>query len=349
MIYLHLEFCWREKLETEAMGQSKYDYSDAVPVRDREVAPRRPRSEISAKALAREGYPVASLRPPPGTKLENVANMPFHNFEPAPELLKSPVHNFGGRILKLLKLKKKSSSATSTHFLPMEEFQPAMQTFHFHDLITHSTQFPTPKVEDARKRYNYDSEEHSDNYVSDSNTCSSSIGSSSRTSTSSAQSFDSNRSTGTQRSSFLSSGQLSNTQIMANILMSIMDEHSSTREELGSSEDEHLASRIGPHESAILHQPRHRICEDSPSVLARRPSSKLRGPHESAWHEPRYEYFVDSPLARGRRSTASKQSSGRNTPNARGRSSVDGRLTSPRPSHRFEKLDLSRIEVSKVR
>lgn len=327
------------------MGLSKYGYSKAIPVVNKEATePRRPRSEISATALAREGYDVAPLRPPPGTKLSNAANMPFHNFEPSPELLKSsPGHNFGGKILKFLKLKKKPGSATTTHFLAMEpEYEPSMQTFHFQDLITHSTQFPTPMVEDVRKRYNYDSEDHSDNYVSDTNT-SASIASSSRNSNSSGQSFDSNRSSGTPRSPFLSSGQLSNTQIMASILMSILDEedNTSTSEELGSSEDEHPASLNGPHESA-WHQSQHEICADSPTLRGRR-TSKLHGPHESAWHEA----YVDSP--RGRQGSASKPSSGRFILKAGARISTDGRLTSPGPSRRFGKLDLSRIEVSKLR
>lgn len=332
------------------MGRLKCDYSDAVPAVNMEAAPRRPRSEVSATALAKEGYAVPQLRPPPGTKLANVADLPFHNFEPSPERLRSPGHNLGGKIMKLLGLKKRLSSATTTtHFLPMEEYQPSMQTFEFQDLITHSTQFPTPMIEEVRKRYIYDSEDHSDNYVSDSNNCSSaSIASSSRNSNSSAQSFDSNRSSGTPRTPFLSSGQLSNTQIMANILMSIMDEEDSdTSEELGSSEDEHPATSLpGPR-----HQPGAEMCVDSPTVRGRQSSaaSKLDGPHESAWHEPRDEIFVDSPTARGRQSSASKYGSGRHALKTGGRSSVDGRLTSPGPSRRFGKLDLSRIEVSKLR
>lgn len=324
------------------MGLSRYDYSKAVPVVNKEESqPRRPRSEISATALARQGYAVAPLRPPPGTKMSNAANLPFHNFEPSPELLKSSPQTFGGKILKFLKLRKKPSSATTTHFLAMEpEHKPSMQTFHFQDLNTHSTQFPTPLVEDVRKRYNYDSEEHSD--VSDTNT-SASITSSSRNSNSSGQSFDSNRSSGTPRSSLLPNGQLSNTQIMANILMSILDEEGNTTsasEELGSSEDEHPASLNGPHESA-WHQT-HQVCADSPILRGRR-TSKLDGPHESAWHEA----YVDSPKAR--QGSASKPTSGRFILKA-GASIIDGgRLTSPGPSRRFGKLDLSRIEVSKLR
>lgn len=328
------------------MGQSKYENSFAIPG---EAAPRRPRSEISATALAMEGYPgVAPLRPPPGAKLANVADLPFHNFEPAPELLKSPSgHNYlGGKILQLLKLKKKPST-TTTHFLAMPEFHPtSVQTVHFQDIITHSTQFPTPMTEDVRKRFNDDSEEHS----SDNCSSSASIASSSRNSSSSAQSFDSNRSSGTtSRSSFLCSGQqLSNTQIMAHILMSIMHEKDNNEELPESSEDEHQLN--GPHESA-WHQPaRDEInCADSPTVFGGRrssASSKLNGPHESAWHEPRDEMFVDSP--RGRHSSASKHSSGRHTPKVGGRYSVDGRLTSPGPSRRFGKLDLSRVDVHKL-
>lgn len=63
---------------------------------------------------------------------------------------------------------------------------------------------------------------------------------------------------------------------------------------------------------------------------------RLDGPHESAWHQPRDETF--------RRSSASKHNnSGRNTPRL-GRCSIDSHLTSPGPSRRYGKLDLSRLD-----
>jgi hypothetical protein len=284
-------------------------------------ADRGARSEMSATAL--QGFPVAPLRPPPGAKPGNLAELPFDNFEPPPELLKSSGWRFGGKILKLLsKLRRKSSSGATTSRLrtAVEELDQG-RVFHFQDLISHSTQFPTPLIDDVTKRYNYDSDEHSGTQNSSSSS-SSTISSSSRNSNSSE--FDSHRSSGTPRSPFCS-GPLSNSQLMASILISIMDEEdsaSASSEEHGSSEDE-------------VHS--------------------LTGPHESAWHQPRDEMLaVDSPTGRGRQSGSSSKhlvNSGRHAPKSNTRSAlaVDGRLTSPGPSRRFGKLNLSRIEAHKLR
>ncbi|KAG0582249.1 hypothetical protein KC19_3G045800 [Ceratodon purpureus] len=312
------------------MGQSKCDLSYAMPAANWDGAPRRPVAEVSGRAL--EGFPVTHLRPPPGAKPANLADLPFDNFEPPPELLKPSRNNLGGKILKLLKLRKKSSSAAPAVNLPMEDFhQPSLRVLHFQDLISHSTQFPSPvqvgfQVDDVTKRYNYDSDEHSGNYASDTQTSSSSmISSSSRNSNSSE--LESNRSSGTPRSPCLYSGQLTNSQLMANILISIMDEEDNAS---GSASDEHGSSE-----------------DDIPTMAS------LNGPHESAWHQPRDEMFnADSPTVRGRQSTSMKHlsSSGHHTPKAGTRTSVAvNGLTSPGPSRRFGKLDLSRIEVHKFR
>lgn len=221
---------------------------------------------------------------------------------PSPSLKHSSGHHqVGGKILKFLKLRKKST-------ISQEAFQPSLTTFRFQDQSPSSV-----SVEDVDlERYHYDADEHSENV---NNNCdrhhyrsASSATSTSSRSSASTQSFSSmtSRSSAvTPRASFMlgQNGHQSGAQLMANILISIsnLDED----DEIGYEYD-------------------HR----------------LDGPHESAWHQPRDEMFA----AAGRHSSANKQSnSGRNTPRL-GRCSIDSHLTSPGPSRRFGKLDLSRID-----
>ena len=298
----------------DTMGPLKREPLYAIPVANHRDAapPRMAKAEFGAAAL--EACPATSLRPPPGIKLSNVADLPFENFEPPPELLKSSGQHLGGKILKLLKLRKKPTTTTTATYLPMDDYfhQPPLRVLHIQDLISHSTQFPSPHLDDVSKRYQYDSDEHSGNYASDTQSSSSAsvMSSSSRNSNSV---FDSHRSLG-------SSGRLSSSRLMATILMSIMDDEDSTAsdEYQGSSEDDHAI---------------------------------LDGPHESAWHNPRDEPGnADSPTVRGRQSS-SIHSSRRHTPKAGIMQSAvaNARLTSPGPSRRFGKLDLSRNEVYKLR
>jgi len=163
------------------------------------------------------------------------------------------------------------------------------------------------------ERYHYDSDQHSEGVNCDRHHrsfCSAASDASSSRSATSAQSFNSttSRASGTPRTSFMlaGSGHQSSAQLMANILISISN----------LDEDDEFGFEY-----------------DHPTTLD--------GPHESAWHQPRDEMFA-APLVAGRYSSA-KENSGRNTPRL-GRCSVDLHLTSPGPSRRFGKLDLSRID-----
>ncbi|KAG0599355.1 hypothetical protein M758_12G146100 [Ceratodon purpureus] len=263
------------------------------------------------------GSPVPS--PEAGTSSRvrvpiDIAELPLDSAcePPSPSSKHSAGYHVGGKILKFLKLRKSSKSSA---IVSQEALQPALTTFRFQDQGNMSKRFAS--VEDVDlERYHYDSDEHSENVSTSGancerrrrNSCSTSASSSTRSSAS-AQSFrsmTSRSSVTTPRSSFiLGSGYQSNAQLMANILISIS--HLDEEDENGSDHD-HPA---------------------------------LNGPHESAWHQPRDEILAASPG--GARISSAKQSSGRNTPRI-GRCSLDVHLTSPGPSRRFGKLDLSRLD-----
>lgn len=289
------------------MGPLKHDpNSYAIPIANWDAAPTR-RAESEFGAAEPEAFPATPLRPPPGVKLSNVADLPFQNFEPSPELLKSSGDHLGGKIVKLLKLRKKPT--TTQLFVEKSYFhQPPLRVLHFQDLISHSTQFPNLPIDDVTKRYHYDSDEHSGSYASDIQSSSSASVMSSFSRNSNSSEFDSNRSSG-------SSGKLSNSQLMANILMSIMD-------------DDDSAAREEYHGSSGL---------DDQAIM-----ESVNCPHESAWHQPRDEMLnSDSPTIRGRQSSIIHSSRHHTRKAGITRSVADGRLTSPGSSRRFGKLGLS--------
>lgn len=241
-----------------------------------------------------------------------IAELPLEILEPPSPSLKHSGHQVGDKILKFLKLRKKSNSEARPSQVAC---QPSLATFRFQDqrVTKHAA-----SVEDVDlERYHYDSDENSESFSTSGATCDRHHGSScsasdpsSSRSSASAQSFSSMTSRSsvtpgyTPRSSFIcggTSGHQSGAQLMANILISISN----------LDEDDEIGYEY-----------------DHPS---------LDGPHESAWHQPRDEMFAAV------RHSSAKQSSGRNTPRL-GRCSVDLHLTSPGPSRRFGKLDLSRIE-----
>jgi hypothetical protein len=238
----------------------------------------------------------------------NIAELPLDSCEAALPSSKHAGQHVGGKILKFLKLRKKVNSAAA---FSQEALQPSLTTFRFQDQGSVSKH--RASVEDVDlERYHYDSDEHSESVSTSGrdrhrrNSCSTSSSSSTRSSAS-AQSFSSmtSRSSVATPHSFLISGHQSGAQLMANILISISN---LDEDDEHSSEDDHPA---------------------------------LNGPHESAWHQPRDEILGGS--SSGARISSAKQSSGRNTPKA-GRCSLDVHLTSPGPSRRFGKLDLSRID-----
>lgn len=236
----------------------------------------------------------------------DIAERPLDGAEaPSSSVKQSSRQRVGGKILKLLKFRKKTNSAGAK--LSDEALQPSLTTFRFQDQ-SGSKRFGS--VEDVDlERYHYDSDEPRENVNerhrrnSSGNSCSTSISTSSRSSAS-AQSFSSmtsRSSVTTPRASFILSGHQSGAQLMANILISISN----------LDEDDELGSEFD--------HPVH------------------NGPHESAWHQTRDE------ILGGPRISSAKQSSGRNTPRL-GRCSLDVHLTSPGPSRRFGKLDLSKID-----
>lgn len=296
----------------DRMG-SKCEISNTLHVAKWETPPVRSKLDVSG------GSPLPTLSPgscaPPRVHAPiDIAELPLESsFEPpSPSPKQSAGHQVGGKILKFLKLRKKSNSETT---ISQETFRPSLTTFRFQD---QSKRFAS--VEDVDlERYHYDSDEHSESVsTSGANNCgrhhhrsSCSASSDSASSSRSSQSFSSmtSRSSVTPRASFIlaAPGHQSGAQLMANILISISN----------LDEDDELGYE----------------CDHPPA---------LDGPHESAWHQPRDEMFA-APLGAGRHSSAAKPNSGRNTPRL-GRCSIDLHLTSPGPSRRFGKLDLSRID-----
>ena len=244
----------------------------------------------------------------------NIAELPLDCCELPSTSSKHSGQHVGGKILKFLKLRKKSDSTAT---FSQAALQPSLTTFRFQDQANMSERVAS--VEDVDlERYHYDSDEHSENVSTSGancdrnrrNSCSTSASSSTRSS-GSGQSFSSMTTRSvvtTPRTSFFLPRHQSGAQLMANILISIsnLDE-----------DDEH--------DSDYDH--------DHPA---------LNGPHESAWHQPRDEILAASPGG-ARLISAKPGNSGRNTPRI-GRCSLDVHLTSPGPSRRFGKLDLCRIE-----
>lgn len=254
---------------------------------------------------------TSHLRPAPGDRTSRGLKSMDLSQVPSSGSPKSSGQHIGGRIMKLLKLRKKSSSKTSITVLSQESLEPSLHTFRFQDQIGIKG---FAAVEDVMERYHYDSDEHSGSYVASGhcdrpgpNSCSTSGRSSA-----SAQSFGSSnvsRPVTPRANSILAGHGQSSAALMANILISIshMDE-----------EDEH-------------------------SCGLRPPTAE--GPHESAWHQPRDEIYAESP--RGKH-LSSKLNSGRSTLSGRfnpkaGGCIIDQHLTSPGPSRRFGKLDLTKI------
>lgn len=301
---------------------SKCDLSITMPASKWvEQTNRRPISLVTPSANS-----PGHLRPSPAANFASSVQKPANRTElPSSEFSKPPSgRHFGDKILKFLKLRKKSShdapSAVS-NFQIDSAFQPSLQTFRFQDQ-TSSAQLAAVHVEDVTERYNYDSDEHSGSATSggfadrpDTHSICSSAASatSSSRSSSSAQSFAS-----TPRRSFISSSHQSNSQLMATILVSIS----------------HLDED-------------HEACDELSSEDDRRHPTSLDGPHESAWHQSRDDMFAESP-ARGRhnpgsRNNAAKPGSGRSTPR-HDRGLINPHITSPGASRRYGTLDLSRID-----